>query len=85
MGRVGIPTKYMSHVVWRGDVVDYGVLVGSVEETTKKTENGKGRLGNVYQHTYIGEKSYPAGWPLARVALDVDVHIFNIQTKLKGV
>lgn len=53
MGRVGIPTKYIFlRGLARGMVVDYGVLVGVVEETKqKKTEHGKGRLGNAYQHT----------------------------------
>lgn len=48
MGRVGILTEYIfPRGLARGMVVDYGVLVGVVEETKK---NGKGRSGNVYQH-----------------------------------
>lgn len=55
--------------------MDYGVLGGSVEETKQqKMENGK-RRGEVRKciPTYIGEKSYPAGRPLACVVVDVDV------------
>lgn len=55
-----------------------------INKKKRKTENGKGRSGNVYQHIHR-RKSYPAGRPLAHVVVDVDVHIFNIQTKLKGV
>lgn len=58
MGRVGIPTKYIfPRGLARGMVVDlWSPRRGG------KTENGKGRLGNVYQHTYIGESpTQPAG------------------------
>lgn len=85
MGRVGIPTKYIFlRGLARGMVVDYGVLEGFVEETKKTTKNGKGRSGNAYQHTYIGESpTRPAACSCcSRRGCS---HIFNMQTKLKGV
>lgn len=71
MGRVGIPTKYIFlRGLARGMVLDYRVLVGVVEETKKlKTENGKGRSGNVFQHRYIGE--ILPGRPLARGVVSI--------------
>lgn len=62
--------------------MDYGVLVGSVEETKK---NGK-RKGEVRKciPTYLyRRKSYPAGRPLACVVVDLDVQYFQCTNKVE--
>lgn len=52
----------------------------------KKQKQQKTERGGQEMYTNIcRRKSYLAGRPLALVVVDVDVHIFNTKTKLKGV
>lgn len=48
----------------------------------KRQKNGKGKARKCIP-TYIGEKSYPAGRPHARVVLDVDVQYFQYKNKVE--
>lgn len=71
-------------MVWRGGWL--GVDLWSPHRGGKNKEqqkNGKGKARKCIP-TYIGEKSYPAGRPHARVVVvDVDVHIFNIKNRVE--
>lgn len=85
MGRVGIPTKY---IFLRGLARGDGCGLWStrrgcgINKKIRKTERGGQEMYTNIR--YIGESpTRPAS--SARVVVDVDVHIFNTKTKLKGV